>query len=445
MSKITNLFARLETGRRISQAGDQSTKDSSVEKSRNSAVLQGSDVAAFERLGENQKTIEQGLSQVAGGLSAVQGLVDQVSMLSQQLGSSFEEHRRLALANASLSRDRDRAEQNLNEKRDQHEAVIREMTYLRPELEEKCRDLERARGELESLEHRHQIQSLTKKEIEDQLTRTQNQLATALGEVESNRAEISSLQDTVDTYGSRINEVTGKLNEAVNQTILLGNRQEVLDAALQQKADENIRLIERVDLVSQEKDEAVQYGQQREQEIAHLRGELGRVTQLFQQEKKSREIEANQLKSELGEAVSKNKTLVEMQEIVREESEKNAVNARKLDEKLKRAEINESNLENKIARLESKLESISASKSEIENSRSIILARLEAVTQAVCEKDGEINRLEGEVAQLAQQLSGENSVAQDTIEGLRSRIFELEKEILTHRNDSAFLTGKMEG
>ena len=325
MSKITNLFSRLETSRRFSFAGDETSTDSGSNQSQSPAILQGSDVAAFERLGENQKTIEHSLSYVFGGLNEVQGLIDKMSTLTQQLGTSFEEHRRLALANASLARDRDRAEQNLGEKREQHESAVKELTSLRPELEETRRDLERVKTELEGLEHRHQLQSLTKKEVEDQLSRTQNQLATALGEVDSNRAEITSLQDTVDAYGNRINEVTGKLNEATSQTVLLGNRQEVLESTLQQKVDENIRLIERVDLISQEKDASIQYGQQREQEIAHVREELGRISQLLQQEKKAREIEANQLKSELGDALSKNKTLVEMDVIVREESEKNAL------------------------------------------------------------------------------------------------------------------------
>ena len=113
MSKITNLFSRLETSRRFSFAGDETSTDSGSNQSQSPAILQGSDVAAFERLGENQKTIEHSLSYVFGGLNEVQGLIDKMSTLTQQLGTSFEEHRRLALANASLARDRDRAEQNL--------------------------------------------------------------------------------------------------------------------------------------------------------------------------------------------------------------------------------------------------------------------------------------------------------------------------------------------
>ena len=445
MSKISNLFSLFETGISFSSVGEEKIKtDDSLQTSR-TAILQGDEAEAFERLGENQTAIEHGLSNVVLGLSEVQGLIDQMSTLTMQLGSSFEEHRRLALANASLSRDRDRAEQNLSEKREQHESAVKELSSLRPKLEETRRDLDRARTELESLEHRHQIQSLSKKESEDQLSRTQNQLSAALGEVDSNRAEISSLQDTVDAYGSRINEVTGKLNEATNQVILLSNRQELLEASLQQKIDENMQLIERIDLVSQEKDAAVLYGQQRENENSHVREELGRISQLLQQEKKSREIEANQLKSALGDALSKNKTLGEMEEIVREESEKNSVKLRKLDEKLKRAETSENTLEAKVARLEAKLDTISAAKSEIENSRSIILARLEALTQSLCERDSEINRLEGEVARLVEQLSNDSLVAQETIDELRSRVFELEKEILTRRNESAFFNGKKVG
>ena len=67
------------------------------------------------------------------------------------------------------------------------------------------------------------------------------------------------------------------------------------------------------------------------------------------------------------------------------------------------------------------------------------------MTQSMCERDSDINRLEGEVARLVQQLSGDNLVAQDTIEALRSRIFELEKENLNQRNESAFLMGKKDG
>lgn len=445
MPKISNLFSLFETSRPFSFAEEEKAKADDNWQALRPAILQGDEVAAFERLGENQTAIEHGLSNVVLGLSEVQALIDQMSTLTMHLGSSFEEHRRLALANASLSRDRDRAEQNLSEKREQHEGAVKELTSLRPKLEETRRDLERAKTELESLEHRHQIQSLSKKESEDQLSRTQNQLSAALGEVDSNRAEISSLQDTVDAYGSRINEVTGKLNEATNQVILISNRQEVLEASLQEKIDENMQLIERIDLVSQEKDAAVLYGQQREQENSHIREELARISQLLQQEKKSREIESNQLRSALGDAMSRIKTLGEMEEIVREESEKNSVKLRKLDEKLKRAETSENTLEAKVARLEAKLDTISAAKSEIENSRSIILARLEALTQTLCERDSEINRLEGEVAQMVQQLTGDNMVAQDTIDELRSKIFELEKEISTKRNESAFFTGKKIG
>lgn len=444
MATIMSLFSRRNSAETQAEADVVADGGAARVAAPNSAPLHTKDLAAFERLGESQQSIDFALGTVQQGLSGVQALVEQVSALKAEVARSFEDHRKLALANSAVRQDRDHIQQRLTEKSEQYDSTHAELQSLRAEAEDIRRNYERARTDLEALEHRHHLLSVAKRETEDQLTRTVSQLAAASEDAESLRLEVSSLQDMVDSYTVRIGELTGKYNEANNKAVLLSNRCEALESSLQQKVDELIAVNERFDLVYQEKESAVLYSQQKEQEAVHARAEMTRIFQQTQQEKKSRELSINQLKADLDGARAHVKMLEEVNGEAVAENERLVTNVRRLDDMVKQSDVNLGRLETKVVRLNAKLESTVNAKAQLEQSRATMAARLEAVTQTLCDRESDVKRLEGEVVRLTAQVEKQGAMSQDTIEALSARVFELEKELSAQRNETAFYASQLE-
>lgn len=444
MATIMSLFSRRNSAETPAEAGAIADSANGRPATPNSAPLQTRDLAAFERLGESQQSIEFALGTVQQGLSGVQALVEQVSALKAEVARSFEDHRKLALANSDVRQDRDHIQQRLAEKSEQYDTTHAELLSLRAEAEDIRRNYERARTDLEALEHRHHLLSIAKRETEDQLTRTSSQLAAASEDAESLRIEVSSLQEMVDSYSVRIGELTGKYNEANNKAVLLSNRCEALESSLQQKVDELISVNERFDLVYQEKESAVLYSQQKEQEAVHARAEMTRIFQQTQQEKKSRELSINQLKADLDGARAHVKMLEEVNSEAVAENERLVANVRRLDDMVKQSDVSLGRLETKVVRLNAKLESTVNAKAQLEQSRATMAARLEAVTQTLCDRESDVKRLEGELVRLTTQVEKQGTMSQDTIEALNARVFELEKELSAQRNETAFYASQLE-
>ena len=213
---------------------------------------------------------------------------------------------------------------------------------------------------------------------------------------------------------------------------------------MQQKADELIGLAERFDLVFQEKESAVLYSQQKEQEAAHARAEMTRIFQQTQQEKKGRELTINQLRAEVDGAQAQVKTLEEVHGETLESNERLINQVRKLEDQNKQSEITLGRLETKVVRLTAKLDATVAAKSQLDQSRATMTARLEAVTQTLYEREADVKRLEGELQHLNAQTEKQNALSHETIESLSARVFELEKELSAQRNETAFYTSQLE-
>ncbi|KPF93869.1 hypothetical protein IP81_01665 [Novosphingobium sp. AAP83] len=444
MATIMSLFSRRNS------AGDEAAADElylapvKLADQRSGTAIHSRDIGAFEMLGENQQSIDFAMTGIYQGLVGLQSLAEQMAALKTDLNKSFEDHRKLALSYSSIRQDRDHAQTRLAEKTELYEAAHGELVGLRTEIEDVRRNYERARTDFEALEHRHHLLSVAKRETEDQLTRNGASLGLAQDEIESLRLEAASLQDAVDTYGVRVAELTSKYNDANNRAVLLSNRCEGLESALQQKADELIGLAERFDLVFQEKESAVLYSQQKEQEAIHARAEMTRIFQQTQQEKKGRELTINQLRAEIDGAQAQVKTLEEVHGETLENNERLISQVRKLDDQNKQSDITIGRLETKVVRLTAKLDSTVAAKSQLDQSRATMTARLEAVTQTLYEREADVKRLEGELQHLTAQTEKQNALSHETIESLSARVFELEKELSAQRNETAFYTSQLE-
>lgn len=442
MATIMKLFSRRSGGGADSDYTDRAA-DQRGGVVGNSG-LPKDDVAAFETLGETQQSIAQALGSVIHGFAGLHGLGEQMASLKADLAHAFEDHRKLALANSAARQDRDHIKQRFLEKSALYDEVYAELTPLRSEMAEVLRRFEKTRADLEGLDHRHHLLGVAKKEVEDLLARTSSQLSSAQDETEGLRMALSSLQETADAYGTRVGELTNKYNDVNSQAVLLSNRCEMLEASLQEKVVEALSLKERFDHGAQEKDTAILYSHQKEQEVAHTRAEMARMFQQSQQDKKARDSEVSQLRVEQGELKAHVKMLEEIHAEAKHDNEQLSSANRRRGDQNKQLEVSINSLETNVARLTAKLVSTSTAKNEIEQSRATMAARLEVVSQTLGERESVVNRLEREVARLSGHLEKQGALSQDTTEILNARIFELEKEMNSQRNETAFYASQLE-
>jgi|GEM_PF-1054183 len=445
MGKITNMFSRFSSNSKNNVDNKSLPQGATNRGEFLESQLHAQDISVFETMGENQRSIDFALANVLQGIAGFNAIFDQLAAIKVDLARSFDDQRKLALVSSALKQERDHALQRYAEKSSQFETSHSELLILRGKVDELQRNYDRGQAGLEGLEHRHHMLGVAKREIEDTLTRNSSQLASALDELEARRLELSSLQDLIEINNTRVGELTIKYTEASNNGLMLSNRCETLEASLQQKIAELIEITDRFDLIYQEKEAAINYSQRNEQDATHARAEMGRINQQFKQEKKSRDLEIQQLKSELGEARARSKTLEEVSNDAVAENERLTVANLRLEEQAKQSEMALALHENKAERQTSKVGLLVNAKAQLEQSRTTMTARLEAVTLALSDREADVKRLNGEVAMLSGQVEKQSGLSSDSIEALTAKIFELEKELSAQRNETAFYAAQLAG
>lgn len=411
---------------------------------RTKSAPHGQDVTGFEQLGEKQQEIDNVINDVHHGLSGVYGIIDQIAFLKSAIARVADDHRTLALANYALNQDLVYTQTRLDEKSAHFESVNTELNGLRTESEATFRSLDRAKTEIEALEHRHHLLGMAKRENDEQLSSTATQLSAAHDELEGLRMEIASLQGSLEIHHHRNIELTAKFNDTNNKAVLLSNRCEALEASLQQKVDDLLTITERFDAAFQEKESAVLYSQQKEQEAAQLRAEMTRLFQQVQQDKKARELQINQLSAELDGARSQIRMLEEVKGEAVADNERLTARLRLLEDQQAQSEVALNRLQTKALRLNTKLETTTNAKTHLEQSRATMSARLEAVTQSLYDSESDVKSLQTEIDRLTNELEKHVGTSSDTVEALNAKIFELEKEVANHRNEAAFYLSQIE-
>ncbi|WP_295444199.1 hypothetical protein [Sphingorhabdus sp. EL138] len=444
MATILSLFSRRGSGNLPSDSETNSSVEGGKFKFPDEASVHAQDLEAFGSLGESKQSIEYAISTVHQGLVGMQALVEQVAVLRADLTKIFEEHRKLALANSAIRQERDQTQKQLIEKSEKYKATHAALVPLQLEVEDLRRNYELTRTALEALEHRHHLFSVAKRETEDQLDRYVSQLAVANEEVDNLRLEATSLQETVENYTLKIADLTAKCNDSNSQLMFLTNQCEALDNTLQKKSDEIIAANEKYDLIYQEKQSAVLYSQQKEQEAIHARNEMTRLFEEGQQDKKVRDTVINKLKSELDNARAKLRMLDEVNSEVTGENERLGLAIRRLDDLVKQSNAKNGRLETNVERLNAKLDTTIEAKVQTEQSRATITERLEAMTQLLEEREAVIKERDEQVARLVNQSEQERDSSQDAIESLGLKVFELEKELTAQRNQTAFYVSQLE-
>jgi len=445
MGKITNMFSRFSSNSKNNVDNKSLPQGATNRGEFLESQLHAQDISVFETMGENQRSIDFALANVLQGIAGFNAIFDQLAAIKVDLARSFDDQRKLALVSSALKQERDHALQRYAEKSSQFETSHSELLILRGKVDELQRNYDRGQAGLEGLEHRHHMLGVAKREIEDTLTRNSSQLASALDELEARRLELSSLQDLIEINNTRVGELMIKYTEASNNGLMLSNRCETLEASLQQKIAELIEITDRFDLIYQEKEAAINYSQRNEQDATHARAEMGRINQQFKQEKKSRDLEIQQLKSELGEARARSKTLEEVSNDAVADNERLTVANLRLEEQAKQSEMALALHENKAERQTSKVGLLVNAKAQLEQSRTTMTARLEAVTLALSDREADVKRLNGEVAMLSGQVEKQSGLSSDSIEALTAKIFELEKELSAQCNETAFYAAQLAG
>lgn len=444
MATILSLFSRRRSENPHSASASNPAEEGGKFKLLNDASVHAQDLAAFGRLGESKQSIDSAISTVHQGLIGIQTLVEQVVVLRADLAKSFEEHRKIALANSAIRQERDQFQQQLTEKSEHYKVAHAALAPLQTEAEEVRRNYELTRTGLEALEHRHHLLGVAKRETEDQLDRYVSQLAVANEEADNLRIEVSSLQETIENSSLKIADLTAKCNDSNSQIIFLTNQCEALDNTVQKKSDEIIAANEKYDLIYQEKQSAVLYSHQKEQEATHARTEMTRLFEEGQNDKKIRDAAINKLKSELDNARAKLRMLDEVNFEVAAENERLTLQIRRLDDLAKQSNTKAGRLEASVGRLNAKLETTIEAKVQTEQSRATITARLEAMTQLLEEREAGIKERDEQVARLTSQAEQERDSSQDAIESLGLKVFELEKELTAQRNQTAFYASQLD-
>ena len=398
----------------------------------------------FEQLGEDQQLIDGGIDAVVQNLEAISGIAKQLSGLRKQLAHSFEAHRKLAFASAVMEQDRAHIRQSLREKSAQHELVTRELRTLRGSFDDVSRGFDKTRADLDTLNNKFHLLSVAKKEADESLQNALAQLLVARDDAEDLRSDISALKALNDASVARITELSDKTNNTNDKNVFLTTRIDTLESALQEKTADIIGLRELNDLLCQERDSAVVYARQKEQETTQVRSEAAKFLQQSQQEKKSREVETIQLRSELDLARANLKAHEEIGTATRIENDKLVVEVNRLEDRNKSLESATARVESQSARLAAKLESTLTAKSQIEQSRAVIGARLEVLTQTLSERDEHVRRIEAEFETQTIKSERQSAIAQDNIDALHARIFELEKDLISKQNEVSYYSSQLE-
>ena len=197
-------------------------------------------------------------------------------------------------------------------------------------------------------------------------------------------------------------------------------------------------------MLNQEKDSAVLYGRQKELEASQARSESARLFQQGQQEKKAREVESSNLRIELDTLRSSVRTHEDMIADLRNQNDKLKSDLAHYEERTNTLSSSSNRREAILARVTAKLESTSTARSQIEQSRAVMSTRLETLTQILSEREADVKRLEGALEQALTKSEEHAGRAEDKIDALNNRVFELEKELSSSLNEAAFYSSQVE-
>ena len=402
------------------------------------------DSAAFEFLAKSQQSVDHYMWSVGQGLATVQQLSDQMRSLKGEMASTFDEHRRLAAANVALRQGLDHAQGKLSEKTAENDDLHREIVANRSKLKETSEALEKARAELEAIEHRHHLLGISKKEVDELLSRTSSQLAIAQDEAEGLRLECGALKLRVEADSNRIAELSASYNEAHEKSVLLTKRCETNEASLQLKGEEITELKQSAESLTHENSRVLQFANQKGLEADQTRSEMSKLFEKYQSDTKSKEADLNLVRFEADSLRSSVRMLEQINSDLKIENEKVMTDVRHLQEATKQFEVTVARLEGKLARTGGNLDATLTAKSQIEQSREAMAARLDATTQALRGREVDVKRLENEVAAQASQIEEQSALYHDTLEALNARVFELEKELASQLNEVRFYATQAE-
>ena len=443
MARILNLFSSSSL-----LLGSRSNDD--LDANRSASVTEGfvdseaANAASFQGLAESRESTDASFASVIHGMESVQTLLDQVHGLRHGVAELYEEQRKLSQARLTLERERGNVQAKYQDKSSQAARLQEKLTALNSELEKTQISLEKSRAETEALAQRQHVLILAKKEVDEVCSRTTSQLLSTQEEADGLRIEVEALREQVSDHAEHIADLASKLNEAVAEAALSGNRCEAYQVSMSAQVDEIASLKEQVDVLTREHDSAVQFGRHKEREVIDIRSELAKAFEKSQADYKAKEKELNHVRLDLDNAQAGVKMLEQVNYDLKIDNEKTHAEVRHLQEAKKQLEVSTSRLDAKVNRLTSNLEAVTGAKTEIAQSRGAMAARVETVSQSLGEREGDVKRLEGHVTRLTAQLEDQTSSSRDIIEHLTERVFELEKDLASQRNEAAFYSTQLE-
>ena len=438
MARILNLFSS-----RSASLGRQPNDDFDSIGSKLTAE-NAAGATSFEVLGERREETDSAFASIIHGMESVQQLLDQVHGLRHDVAALYEEQRKLAQANYTLERECSNVQSKYHNKSQQASQLQEQLTALNAELENTQIGLEKSRAAAEALTERQHVLILAKKEVDEVHSRTTSQLLATQEEADGLRIEVAALRQQVSEHSEYIADLVSKLNEAVAEATLSGNRCQAYQISLSTQADDIANLKEQVDVLTRERDAASQFGRQKEREVIDIRTELAKAFEKTQADYKAKEKELNHVRLDFDNAQAGVKMLEQVNSDLKIENEKIHAELRCLQEAKKHLEVTANRLDAKANRLAANLEAVTGAKTEITQSRGAMAVRVESVTQSLNEREGDVKRLEGHITRLTAQLEDQTSSARDTIEHLTERVFELEKALAAQRNEAAFYSTQLE-
>lgn len=444
MARILNLFGINATPEKQldSEGGGLSSNKQGLDY--DVLGIDGADTAIFGALAETQQGIDATLSSVVGGLSSVQSLTTQMSELQTNFGRLFEDYRKLVVASLKIEQDRDRLIDQYRDKTQEADTLRNEASSARRELEATRISLAKAQEDAETFEKRNHILEISKKEIEQQLSAASYSLRTVSEEAESQKLELISLRQQVETDAARIADLSSRQHEAYEKSLLLAERCENYEATLKNCYDQISALQSNIDSLTQERTNLESYAQQKDAETSQLRADMSKAFEKSQVDLKAKDKEIAEIRAENEGYRASGKILEQINLELKFDNEAKASQLRHQEEVIGKHELSISKAEARLSRLTADLDAAQAAKAQIEQSRSAMSSRVEAVTQALRGREADVARLETDVAKLTNQLEDHTARSRGMVEALQSRVFELEKDLAAQKNETAYYFAQVE-
>ena len=171
---------------------------------------------------------------------------------------------------------------------------------------------------------------------------------------------------------------------------------------------------------------------------------MSKLFEKYQTDVKLKEADLNLLRFEIDGLRSSLRMLEQINSDLKVENEKMTSQARHLQDANKQFEVTVNRLEGKLSRITGNLDAATAAKAQIDQSRAAMSARLDAISQTLRGREVDVRRLENDVARQATQIEEQSAQYHDTVEALNARIFELEKELTSQKNEATFYATQVE-